>query len=164
MYKSYKYIPFRNMSSINVHCKLIKDLSLIVERLSGAFHFQPIQFAVAFSSVNSIHDYLFSAFYDTIVRHGSILNGWKSFTKFNPGVKRNNFYYKSTARSRWHTVGVRTRNIWVTGLYMYKLVSPMWELASSFQLLHDCVLVTIKHAPHLRGNDSNDAEYLQSRF
>ncbi len=33
----------------------------------------------------------------------------------------------------------------------------MWELASSFQLLRDCVLVTIK-----RGNDSNDAEYLQS--
>ncbi len=33
-----------NISSINFYCKLIKDPSLIVERLSGAFHFQPKQF------------------------------------------------------------------------------------------------------------------------
>ncbi len=52
-------IPFRNVSSINLHCKGIKDASLLVERLSGVFDFQPIQFPVAFSSV----------------RRGSILNG-----------------------------------------------------------------------------------------
>ncbi len=64
-------IPFQNISSINLHCKEIKVPSLI-ERLSDAFHFQPIKFPVAFPSV----------------RHGSILF---FFTKFNPGVKINNF-------------------------------------------------------------------------
>ncbi len=43
-------IPFRNISSINLHCKEIKDPSLIVERLSGAFHLQPIIFPVGFRS------------------------------------------------------------------------------------------------------------------
>ncbi len=31
-------IPFQNISRINIHCKEIKVPSLIVERLSGAFH------------------------------------------------------------------------------------------------------------------------------
>ncbi len=34
-----------------LHCKEIKVPSLIAERLSGAFHLQPIKFPVAFSSV-----------------------------------------------------------------------------------------------------------------
>ncbi len=42
-----------------LHCKEITAPSLIVERLSGAFHLQPIKFPVRFSSV----------------RRGSILNG-----------------------------------------------------------------------------------------
>ncbi len=57
--RNHTNIPFRNISSIQFHCKGIKDPSLIVERISGAFHFQPKQFPVAFLSG----------------RRGSILNG-----------------------------------------------------------------------------------------
>ncbi len=53
----------------------MKVPSLNVKRLSDAFHLQPIQFQEAFSSA----------------RRGSILNGWKLFTKFNPGAKINIF-------------------------------------------------------------------------
>ncbi len=52
---------------------------MIVERLSGAFHLQPIKFPVAFSSV----------------RRGSTVF-WlvDKLTKFNPGAKKNHFYFK----------------------------------------------------------------------
>ncbi len=69
-------VPFQNISSINLHCKEIKVPSLIVERLSGAFHLQPIKFPVGFSSV----------------RRGSTVF-WMvdKLTKFNLGAKRNHF-------------------------------------------------------------------------
>ncbi len=100
-------IQFQNISSINLHCEGIKVPSLI-ERLSGAFHLQSIKFPVALPSI----------------RRGSILNGWKLFKfKFNPGVKRNNFYFKSTETSQLHTVWVRTINIGVRrqAVHLYKL-------------------------------------------
>ncbi len=110
MYKSYK-LPFQNISSINLHCEEIKVPSLI-ERLSGAFHLQSITFPVALPSI----------------RRRPILNGWKLFsffffTKFNPGVKRNHFYFKNTESSRLHTVWVRTSNIGVRrqAVHLYKL-------------------------------------------
>ncbi len=52
-------IPFRNISNINLQGKEIKVSFLVVERLSGAFSLQPIQFPIGFSSV----------------RRGTILNG-----------------------------------------------------------------------------------------
>ncbi len=60
MYTNHTNIPFQNISSKNLHCIEIEDPSFwIVERLSGAFHLQPITFPVALPSV----------------RGGSILNG-----------------------------------------------------------------------------------------
>ncbi len=44
-------IPFRNISNINLQGKEIKVSFLVVERLSGAFSLQPIQFPKGFSSV-----------------------------------------------------------------------------------------------------------------
>ncbi len=60
----YLYVQIRQISHCEtflayLHCKEIKVPSLIVERLSGAFHLQPITCPVVFSSVRS----------------GSILNG-----------------------------------------------------------------------------------------
>lgn len=93
-------IPFQNISIINLRCKEIKVPSLIVERLSDAFHLQPKTFLEGFSSV----------------RRGSVLN-CKLLTNFNPGAKRNNFYFKSTDRSQLHTVCAQAVHFYKLGLF-----------------------------------------------